>query len=78
MTNSEATLHSGHALKQTERSQRPSPGLTDPLSDSRPQGHYPGLLLDDLVAEGPGAAPLSDAGQTEGVTAGGQDTEPAV
>lgn len=37
-----------------------------------------GLLLDDLVAEVPGAAPLSDAGQTEGVTAGGQNAEPAV
>lgn len=37
-----------------------------------------GLLLDDLVAEVSGAAPLSDAGQTEGVTAGGQNTEPAV
>lgn len=36
------------------------------------------LLLDDAVTEGPGAAPLSDAGQTEGVTAGGQDAEPAV
>lgn len=34
--------------------------------------------LDDLVGEVPGAAPLSDAGQTEGVTAGRQDAEPAV
>lgn len=34
--------------------------------------------LDDLVAEGLGATPLADAGQAEGVTAGGQDTKPAV
>lgn len=38
----------------------------------------PVVLLDDLVAEAPGAAPLSDAGQTEGVTARRQNPETAV
>lgn len=68
MTNSEATRHSGHALKETE------------VLESMSRKHRPhlALLLDDAVAEGPGAAPLSDAGQTEGVTAGGQDAKPAV
>lgn len=39
---------------------------------------HPGLLLNDVVAECLGASPLSDAGQTEGVTAGGQDAKPAL
>lgn len=44
-----------------------------------PQGRVSDLdLLDDLVAEVPGAAPPTNAGQTEGVAAGGQNTKPAL
>lgn len=70
------------------RSQKPHPGPSDSSRtkgpDVKPQtlikrhGPCSTLLLDDLVAEGLGAAPLPNAGQTEGVTAGGQDTKPAV
>lgn len=89
MTNSDGRRHSGHALrregevsKTTSWSHRLSSRTKGP--DVKPrtliESHRPcsTLLLDDLVAEGLGAAPLPDAGQTEGVTAGGQDTEPAV
>lgn len=47
-------------LQTTPRTQRCLMGCVSDLD-----------LLDDLVAEVPGAAPPSNAGQTEGVAAGG-------
>lgn len=75
MTNSEATRHSGQDLGRATNCPRTLGQDRDP---STPISALHPDLLDDLVAEVPGATPLPDAGQTKGVQARGQNTEPAL